>query len=507
VARKEDANEARPCTVILRALCMSEPALTQHVAELVRKLFWRPKPMEAALVEGKASSSAPLQEDAPSGQSPVSGQPIAASKVQLIGLGKVREVLGERWPKLAERVRSVAQVIIDRHLLPGDICEPHSEEDFIVLFPLLSFEDAKFKSDAICREIERRLIGENMADIAECRAETSLIGPAEAFLAPEPVSPEAEPVTEHSPSGDAPQNAGTEDAEALDLLRRKNDRDTRPLPSIDAAFPEGETAAPSDAPSPSQEEPAFKEVYNRRHTDIEWSYRPVWDFNNATLIMFALYPHDPSVSEAAHLPNDMAAGEYLLDSDTAAISKCVNDLSALSASGRRLPLLSQIHYGTVDNARRRAFIQGTVRDIAPEFRKLMSVEIVGCPINGLNFGLSSFIASLRSYGVRVALRVDARWPDFLVAERAGVQIVTMDTFDNEAPESERMIGFEIFAARAANAKLEAAMWGLASRSLVVAAASAGIRYLAGGAVAPEITSLSHAVRFSPVDLYPHTQRA
>src|SRR5262249_31318123 len=155
----------------------------------------------------------------------------------------------------------------------------------------------------------------------------------------------------------------------------------------------------------------------------------------------------------AHAP-EVPEGEIeesVLEFNTAAVWKCVHDLQALSASGKRLPLLTQIHFATIDNARRRAFFSGTIRSIPPELRKLVSFEIVGCPHGGLNFGICSFIGGMRTGGVRMALRVDSTWPDFLAIERAGAQLVSMDTFDEGAPESERMISFEIFAARAANA--------------------------------------------------------
>jgi hypothetical protein len=497
---------------------MTEQAFTRHVAKLVRKLFGHQKPVATVAIRNVALSTEPQSD------MPWSTQPVTASKVQLIGLARVRTALGDRWPKLADRVRRVAQGIIEKHLLQGDICELHGDDGFLVLFPQLSPEDAKFKSDAICHEIEHHLIGESLSEVSACIAEVTVMGPAEAFRTPAPAASHA---AEDEVANESPRNTTR--------LRRRSDRELRnhnadpegrdTLETAGAAIAgeiesggESESDKLSDhasdsAPTQTDEKTAQAEtprespiIRSRRYSDMEWVYRPVWDFKNATLIMFALYPQRPQGFEKGPDAPDTADAEIVLDANTAGVSKCISDLSALSTSGRRLPLLTQIHFGTIDNARRRALFSGTVRNIPPEFRKLISFEIVGCPHGGLNFGICNFLASLRQSGVRVALRIDPEWPDFQAVERAGAQIVTMDSVGRDAPESEQMVGFEIFAARAANAKLEGAMWGLATRSLVVGAASAGIRYLAGGAVAQEIVNLSHAVRFTAIDLYPRSQR-
>ena len=146
---------------------MNEHALSQHVTHLVRKLFGR-KPQQVIAVR---EVSKPAEPGADGALGWPAAQTMVASRLQLIGLGRVKSVLGDRWPKLAERVRGIAQTIVEKHLLPGDVFEMHGDDAFLVLFPQLSPGDARFKSDAICREIERHLIGENLAEISACIAD------------------------------------------------------------------------------------------------------------------------------------------------------------------------------------------------------------------------------------------------------------------------------------------------------------------------------------------------
>jgi hypothetical protein len=80
-------------------------------------------------------------------------------------------------------------------------------------------------------------------------------------------------------------------------------------------------------------------------------------------------------------------------------------------------------------------------------------------------------------------------------------MATMDASHFTGTEAARIPVFEKHADRTHTAKLECGVWGLNTRSMVVAAASSGIRHLAGSAIAEEVHSLSHALRFSPVDLY------
>ena len=100
------------------------------------------------------------------------------------------------------------------------------------------------------------------------------------------------------------------------------------------------------------------------------------------------------------------------------------------------------------------------------------------------------------------MRVDPVSSRSLAIKSCGAELATM-TLQAMLPEAAQMKALDVLAERAVDAKLDCAVWDIATRSIVIAAAAAGIRYLSGSAVAQDLQSLSNALRYSLADLYPH----
>jgi hypothetical protein len=505
---------------------LTEPAFSQQVSHLFRKLFMRQKAEAAEAVEIQ-----PAEASRPADIAPVSppSEPIVASKLQLIGLERVRTVLGDRWAKLADRVRGIAQSIIEKNLLPGDVFEPHSDDGFLVLFAQLSQEDARFKSAAICRQIERHLIGCNLTDISDCAFEVVIIDAERASAGQGGDVPDngGQVTLDRGENaahglGGAPSHSAVLTYESAGASNPPPQRDKAPTQVDDdevTLVPEvalrGMQWKPIAPDNPGQDSFIGDETANvgaaktrspspkGKLTDEQWLYRPVWDFQRSALMTFALIPFrlDAGVLVCDEDEEGEADDEYLFKRDTIALARCAHDLADLSNSGRRLPILAPIHYGTIVNNRRRTYFLDRLKNIAVERRKLISFELGRCPQDGLTLGLTNAIALMRSYGAHLAIRVGPDWRDLRPVERSGFVMATVDTSHSRLPEAARIPAFEKFAERTRAAKLDCAVWGLNTRSMVIAAAAAGIRHLAGSAIAPEVRSLSHALRFSPVDLY------
>ncbi|HNB26492.1 MAG TPA: PAS domain S-box protein [Alphaproteobacteria bacterium] len=94
------------------------------------------------------------------------GDSVVAGKLQLVGLARVRESLGDKWVSVADRAFTVAERTIQRHLRPGDIFRRSKDDGFLVLFANLSATEAQFKADTISREICEKLTGE-VPELAE----------------------------------------------------------------------------------------------------------------------------------------------------------------------------------------------------------------------------------------------------------------------------------------------------------------------------------------------------
>lgn len=84
---------------------------------------------------------------------------VVAGKIQVVGLERVRDALGTRWPVVRERALGVAEDVLRRRLGPADTLD-RTEEGWVVCFAELSEEEAGFVGAELSDEITRRLVGE-----------------------------------------------------------------------------------------------------------------------------------------------------------------------------------------------------------------------------------------------------------------------------------------------------------------------------------------------------------
>jgi PAS domain S-box-containing protein len=83
-----------------------------------------------------------------------------AGKIQMIGLGEVKTVLGPRWPALRERAMVAAEHVLSRRLGAQDSFSRTRDDGFLICFAELNEDEASFTAAMIAREIRDRLIGQ-----------------------------------------------------------------------------------------------------------------------------------------------------------------------------------------------------------------------------------------------------------------------------------------------------------------------------------------------------------
>lgn len=447
----------------------------------------------------------------------------AETKLQKVRLTRIRDALGVHWPEHAERICRFAEAAIAKRLLPGDVYEASGDDGFLILFAELSPEDARFKAEALSREIENLLIGSTLsgisvqsaADIADSSGEHSaeVSGGARRSVEWDLVRVREETLSELS----FRNGVRFEDVAPTDRISRLSSTALGNSARTLVPPPEGadhmETKPQSGVPF-SDQASCYDEVENpepslilerRRHPrlipGIKWFYRPVWDFESSALILFALLP-EPSYESI--LGEGEAASalemERRAEVDVAAILKAARDLINLSRSNRRLPLVVQVHQGTITNARRQAFILATLKKVPPQFYRQLMLEIVGpAPMECVQC-LRDFISGLGAMRIRASLRLEPSRLSGTSITTCGADVLTL-RFSDEWSEIAQMAVLHTVAEHAKSVKSDCALWDITTRSMVVAAASSGVRYLSGCAIAKDSPDLSHAVRFSPIDLY------
>jgi hypothetical protein len=82
-----------------------------------------------------------------------------AGRINVIGLDRIKDKLGDRWSALSERVHAVARSALNKCLQPGDIWTS-SGDSYVIAFGSMNVEEARTKCRMIAQMIESALLGE-----------------------------------------------------------------------------------------------------------------------------------------------------------------------------------------------------------------------------------------------------------------------------------------------------------------------------------------------------------
>ncbi len=104
------------------------------------------------------------------------GAPVATSRLRIVGLQALKAELGDRWDSIAEKVTSLAENTIARHLSSGESFTCNQDGDFIICFDGLGEQEARFKTQAISQEIRQRILGgDDGSDLADCELDPTIL--------------------------------------------------------------------------------------------------------------------------------------------------------------------------------------------------------------------------------------------------------------------------------------------------------------------------------------------
>jgi hypothetical protein len=385
---------------------------------------------------------------------------VPAGRLTLMGLSEIREALGSRWEALSEKVHVVAQQVVARHLARGDVFEPHGEDGYVMLFANLSFADAQFKCRVIRNEIAQRLLGSEWPGLSKVTLDCAQI----------PVATLAD--------------GGFEQAFTASFGDRTAAASGTPPTVLASAGADLMRAEPAAQAAPS------------------WAYSLVWDFELRALIRFRLIGRD-SAGVRVHpyqQHNEDRPEALLFDQDVKGLGRVAEDLSSLSASGRRLPVILPIHASSLSRASwANAFVAATSQ--APRAaRGLLTLEICAPAASLRTHSIHAFAEAMGRIGVACS---GCFHGEPMVGPRIATPLKALNfelpyRLSSEA-EAMRMIASAAGASLGVGAGL--GVYGLRSRSLVISASTSGFRFLSGDAIHADVATLDHAVRFDLDDFY------
>lgn len=114
-----------------------------------------------------------------------SGGSLVAGRIHMVNLDKIRERLGDRWPKFAKRVHETVKTELKIRLSPRDFFRQVGEETYVIVFGDCSEVEARLKISLLSEQILEKLLGEAEAKDIEALGVQKLVAKADGSVAGE----------------------------------------------------------------------------------------------------------------------------------------------------------------------------------------------------------------------------------------------------------------------------------------------------------------------------------
>jgi hypothetical protein len=390
---------------------------------------------------------------------------VSAGKIHLLDLGALKAQFGPKWDRMAEHVQLFFEAAIRRALGPGDSFCRSEGLNYLLLFHDLLPEEAAVKCMAISEEVCCRLFGENGVGVA-----------LRNLTAPIPFAPAL----------DSPQQSA-----ALDMLLERHGKEqivTRGSPA------DASEAAERPVRFTASTQPGKRQLVCLR--DVGFCYRPIWDLVNNAVLTYLCQPTGPSLASDFWTAEDE---EEQIRLDLHLLRECAGRANQLRAAGSRLILAVPVHFSTVSRPRSWRVYDELLK-LSGQTRRDIAFMVFGIDHGVPHVRLVQELPKLSRMSYRVFCVVDrcsGAGGRFAKTGAHGIGIAVGDDEDEVATGDRlRKLGDE-----ARTARLDAFTLGIASTSLVLMSAHAGIRYLEGPVVRSQVDDPRHGFAQGLEDIY------
>ncbi len=396
---------------------------------------------------------------------------VLSGNIHMVGLHRIRERVGEDWPRIAERANEMAQAAIRRACGPDDLFLAYDELSFLIIFANMSREQAQLRCIEIVEDITRRLLGEG--------------APAE--------------VTEIS------TGMFEADGSLIFSAINKNDLVAKltgahvPVPSDDA----GAAGAVPDGAAPDFS--VFQFGREQALASIRVVYQPMWNMRHKAIVSYFATASARNVF-SKDLWDDMVRHSFShllspVDVDILVAHAALRAFAKRINQGTRILVGWPVHYETLATRNYRAAFIDFCREIPEGVRQLTIMELDGLPEGVPNSRVLEIVGVLRPFCRVVIVRVPADFRRFEVFHGSRIGGVGFSLSGLPARDSQRMALMNRFVGDASRAGLRSYVHGLNSRAQALAAATAGFEWLNGAAVGEPTSDLGQMRRFDIADLY------
>jgi len=404
---------------------------------------------------------------------------VSAGRVQILNLNKIRERLGEHWPRYANKVHAVVHEVFEHRLVRADVYTRVSEFAYVIVFATLSKAEAQIKCSAIAEEIAAKLFGQEEASKL-VEVQTVAIGVG--------------------------RGVALEKVNVAEVLNDLFDKHA----ALEGAFTAKEAVALAaveaiDARLLEWLKSPFNPVVTELPADLDYRFRLLWDVARNALSTFLCVivrkTDDPSVSLDYSSLYRADSADLIAKLDYSVLARVKRELKALHESKRRVLIGCPVHFQTLNRLSSRAYFTTLLKDVPEGFGQYLMFEIVGLPDATPQSRVAEIVATLRPHARSILARLERGAVRFGHIAGTGVHAVGIDAAQYGVPEERLMPAMNDFAAAAKEVGLKSYIHGLPSLSLTTAALGAGFDYIHSHAVHAPLEEPDYVRRFEFMDLY------
>ncbi|TWB79880.1 hypothetical protein FBZ87_102302 [Nitrospirillum amazonense] len=384
-----------------------------------------------------------------------------AGSLHMVGLDSLRERLGNRWPRVADRVHMLAERLLGQLLTPKDTWFRHGEEGYIVVFAQLGQREAGLVCGKVVEQLQRLLLGD--VDTAAVRVHSAVhqVGRELVF--------QSNSLSEMLVGAAAQAAQSTADATAVETGK----------------------ASAWWTHAALQEQPA------------QVVYRPIWDVRKEALSIYMARIMRPRRGRQPlwgyDCINDSRDMQQILALDLEVLRQTMDVYGELYANQFRCFLSVPVHFETLASVGRRREYLAALQGIHRELLAFLAFHLVGLPQGIPSSRAAEMVGVLKQFSRVVTAVVESGSQDLPALAAAGVHIAIILLPPGASPKH---WGTELkrFSQEATRLRLRAGVEGVDTAIMASYADEAGFQYMAGDFIGPWSEVPENALRFTRTDL-------
>jgi hypothetical protein len=417
------------------------------------------------------------------------------AKLQVISLVEFREAVGDKWPRLKEKVMLIAEGVINLHLGPGNVCGRKGDDFYILLFRAVPPPEGRRRAVIIAQELGTRLVGAQFAGAERplaLAAEIALdlaIGPdggLDLAAIEEAVGEVRSLIEPTKPSGTfVPHLHQLKEEEGrIHRIGRPTGEQEGPQrvkdPTWVAVGIEGRPRV-SDAPADDDPPPLPGDAA----LSLRW--RPCWMAEGEVIGAYLAHliradsPATTPLEGARAFPRAADEAAFALNRFT--IGATVRELKSMDFANSRALAVLPIHWSGLAGAQRMTLL-APLGDLPEGLRRTrLAIDLFGVPDEAPDDQLAQVIGQLGPLCRRVMLRTRLGHPRVQRAANLGIEVIGIDLAQlavSERTDDEHLLAeLALLRRQTEAAGLGVYAWGIRRRPVVMGTVLGGYSLMNG----------------------------